>query len=82
MYDASFHAFAINIHPHTHTHTQSLGQLGRFSLLMDEGSAVVRVNGRRWIMDPLCLLSAPEEQPEDEQSNRLCVCLFKFVNSL
>ena len=47
--------------------TQSLGQLGRMERLLDSGSAVVKVNGRRFRMDPLCLTPAPGEQLHDEE---------------
>ena len=48
--------------------TQSLGQLGRLTIILEDGSVVVMVNGRRWILDPLCLIPARGEQPEDEDS--------------
>ena len=35
---------------------------------MEDGSVVVRVNGRRWVLDPSCVVPAPGEQPEDELS--------------
>ena len=55
-------------HTHTHTHTQSLGQLGRVVLIIEDGSLIVRVNGMRWILSPLCVVPAPGEKPQDEQS--------------
>ena len=48
--------------------TQSLGQLGRLTIILEDGSVVVMVNGRRWILDPLCLIPARGERPEDEDS--------------
>ena len=48
--------------------TQSLGQLGRVERLLDDGSVAVVVNGRRWILDPRCLVPVPGEQPQDEGS--------------
>ena len=48
---------------------QSLGQLGRIEKLVDNGSAVVKVNGRRWRLDPLCLTPAPGEQLQDEEGD-------------
>ena len=48
--------------------TQSLGQLGRLTIILEDGSVVMMVNGRRWILDPLCLIPARGEQPEDEDS--------------
>ena len=33
-----------------------------------DGGAMVKVNGMRFRMDPLCLLSAPGEQLQDEES--------------
>ena len=47
---------------------QSLGQLGRVESLVDDCSVVVKVNGRKWILDPRCLVPTPGEQPEDEES--------------
>ena len=47
---------------------QSLGQLGRLAVMVEDGTAVVTVNGRRWLLDPLCLKPAPGEQPENEES--------------
>ena len=35
--------------------------------LLDSGLAVVKVNGRRFRMDPLCLTPAPGEQLQDEE---------------
>ncbi|CAI8020766.1 E3 ubiquitin-protein ligase MIB2, partial [Geodia barretti] len=44
----------------------SLGQLGRVERFLNDGTAVVVVNGKRWAFNPLCVTSAPGEQPEDE----------------
>ncbi|CAI8033698.1 E3 ubiquitin-protein ligase MIB2 [Geodia barretti] len=46
----------------------SLGQLGRLTIILEDGSVVVMVNGRRWILDPLCLIPARGERPEDEDT--------------
>ena len=48
---------------------QSLGQLGRVEKLVDNGSAAVKVNGRIWRLDPLCLTPAPGEQLQDEEGD-------------
>ena len=47
---------------------QSLGQLGRVERYLNDGSVMVKVNGRRWALDPRCLVPAPGEQPQDEES--------------
>ena len=54
-----------------HTGLQSLGQLGRVKRVTADGAALVYVNGRRWLYHPLCLTSAPGEQPEDEGSKSI-----------
>jgi hypothetical protein len=46
----------------------SLGQLGRVERFLNDGTAVVVVNGKRWAFNPLCVTSAPGEQPEDEET--------------
>ena len=34
----------------------------------------MKVNGRRWALDPQCLIPTPGEQPEDEEGEgKLCV---------
>ena len=60
-------------HTHAHTHTQSLGQLGRVGLTIGDGSVVVVVNGRRWILDPECVVHVFGQQPEDELSETLWI---------
>ncbi|CAI7989113.1 E3 ubiquitin-protein ligase MIB2 [Geodia barretti] len=45
-----------------------LGQLGRVERFLNDGSTVVKVNGRRWALDPQCLIPTPGEQPEDEEA--------------
>ena len=46
---------------------QCLGQLGHVVRFMcDSPGVAVRVNGMKWVLDPLCLAPAPGEQPEDE----------------
>ena len=52
-------------------YSQSLGQLGRVVMIDDSGGVVVRVNGRRWLLNSNCVLPAPGQQPEDEMSMRL-----------
>ena len=59
---------------YTHTHAlsnittpQALGQLGRVQLVHDDGDVIVIVNGRRWTMNPACLLHAPGEKLEEGQ---------------
>jgi ankyrin repeat protein len=46
----------------------ALGQLGYVGLTVEDGGAVLRVNGRRWVLDPSCVVPAPGEQPEDEMT--------------
>ncbi|CAI8033696.1 E3 ubiquitin-protein ligase mib1 [Geodia barretti] len=64
----------------------SLGQLGRVKRVTADGAALVYVNGRRWLYHPLCLTSAPGEQPEDEgtEADRpgdIDVLMMKFVQT-
>ena len=50
---------------------------------MEDGSAMVMVNGRRWSLDPRCLLPAPGEQPEGELLHHVILCtLIYFYREL
>ena len=55
---------------------QTLGQLGRVGVLIEDGCVVVVVDGKRWLLDPRCLVPAHGEQPEDELSE-LCLRMYK-----
>ena len=47
--------------------SQALGQLGRVVKLRSDDNVKVAVNGRRWIMNPLCLCPAPGATPLEEE---------------
>ena len=70
----------------THALVQCLGQLGRIvKFMFDSPGVVVKVNGRRWHLDPLCLTPAPGEQLQDEESKVFLVsvqCFFLLPCSI
>ena len=47
---------------------QSLGQLGRVTVFDQCGHPCIVVNGYQWVMHSSCVVPAPGEQPENEQS--------------
>ena len=50
---------------------QSLGQLGKVVTFNAKGDVVVTVDGRRWILNPKCIMPAPGETPlETEEGGR------------
>ena len=55
---------------------QTLGRLGRVGVSVEDGFAVVVVDGKRWLLDPRCLVPARGEQPEDELSETFCEYLY------
>ena len=48
-----------------HAMMQSLGQLGRVQRLLNDGAAVVKVNGKRWAYDTKCLIPVRGAEPTD-----------------
>ena len=47
-------------------HTQSLGQVGRVVKVQANSDVRVAVNGRRWIMNPRCMVPAPNQTPQED----------------
>lgn len=60
------------------TSLQALGQVGLVLNTVGNGDLRVLVNGRRWVFNPLCLKSAPDESlPQDlVVDSKKCPCVY------
>ena len=45
---------------------QSLGQIGRIVKVQTNNDVRVAVNGRRWVMNPRCMVPAPSQIPRED----------------
>ena len=53
-----------------HSHFQSLGQVGRVIKVQANGDVRVAVNGRRWVLNPHCMVPAPKQVPQEDISGK------------
>ena len=63
---------------------QSLGQVGRIIKVQGNGDVRVAVNGKRWIMNPRCMVPAPNLTPPEDNLGLLdsdnC-CMHRVVHT-
>ena len=65
-----------HVHTHTYMHIQSLGQLGVVLRVMPSNDVRVATCGKKWTMNSLCLVPAPDETPPlIIDGTHMCVCI-------